>query len=64
MSAWVMTDDGWRHAPWWKMIINTALRAVQRGPRKWMIYTCCNETTTPPTVVSYGFGPVQMREEP
>ncbi len=59
MSAWVEFGPGeWRHRPWWKVVINTALRIVQPQPRKWVVYTRTDESTSPPTVLGYGFGPV------
>lgn len=58
MSAWLRVDGDWRHRPWWKVAVNTALRFFQRGPRKFVIYTRCDDTTSPPTVTGYGFGRV------
>lgn len=46
--------EGWRHRPWWKVAINTVLRALQRGPDKFVIATVCiNES---PQVVTVGGG--------
>jgi len=39
-SNWVMTDAGWRHRPWWKVAINTALRKIQKGRKsQWLVAT-------------------------
>lgn len=39
-SNWVMTDTGWRHRPWWKVVINTVLRKLQKGRQhQWLIAT-------------------------
>lgn len=62
---WYRTDDGWRHAPWWKRAINTVLRALQRGrPVAWLVYTRCTIDGDPPAVLGYGFGRIPMRPKP
>lgn len=39
-SDWVMTESGWRHRPWWKVVINTVLRKIQsRSDRPILIAT-------------------------
>ena len=61
MGDWRMTGEGWRHAPWWKVAINTPLRLLQWGrPLVWLVYSRVDMSTHPPTVISYGFGRVAM----
>lgn len=62
-SAWIFhADSGWRHAPRWKVAINTALRRLQRGrPRVWLVYSNTTTDGDPPEVLSYGFGRIAMR---
>lgn len=57
---WQRTPDGWRHRPWWKVAINTVLRAVQtkrRPARLWVVATRCteiaDESGPPPDVLGY-----------
>ena len=62
-DSWKLTDDGrWIHRPWFKVVINGALRLFQPGPVKWVIFTRCDQTLpgspTPPKVLGYGFGPI------
>lgn len=63
--TWVRREDRWLHRPWWKVAINTVLRAMQRrGPgRKLVIFTrcdvACETVTVPPRVLGYGIGWVQ-----
>ena len=40
---WVLDDGQWLHRPWWKVAINTALRAVQPWPRKLVVVTCAED---------------------
>jgi hypothetical protein len=57
--GWVYTSAGWRHRPRWKRVINRVLRWFQpRRRRKWVIYTKCDDSTSPPTIKGYGFGPI------
>jgi len=62
MSAWIEYVPGeWSHKPWFKVAINTVLRALQtrrRPARLFVMYTRCDESTRPPTVLGYGFGRV------
>jgi hypothetical protein len=61
VSAWKRTEYGWRHAPWWKVAINSLLRFLQPGlRRKLVIYSVC-EDGSPPRVVGYGFGRITHR---
>lgn len=65
MSAWHRSGDQWAHRPWFKLAINTVLRALQtreRPARLFVMYTRCDERTRPPTVLGYGFGFVTHRE--
>ena len=64
MGDWELGPGGWLHRPWWKVAINTTLRALQRGPKKWLIYTRCSMDGDPPTVLGYGFARVQMITQP
>lgn len=60
---WERTPDGdWLHRPWWKVAINTVLRAIQPRTRAYLIYTKCDDDTEPPTVLGYGFGLIKMKE--
>ena len=60
MTSWAWTEDGWRHRPWWKVAINSLLRAVQRRGegRKLVVFTRCGPDPAfgPPTVRGYGIG--------
>lgn len=63
MSAWVRTDDGWRHRPWFKVAINAILRAVQtsrRPARLFVLATVC-EDGDPPRILGYRFRRVLHR---
>ncbi len=51
----------WVHRPWWKVAINTVLRAFQPQLRKWLVYSVTDDSTTPPTVLGYGFGPIMHK---
>lgn len=55
MSFFRRDDGEWGHRPWWKVAINTVLRWFQPSPRKWVIATICDDSTSPPTVVGYTF---------
>lgn len=60
--TWQLEDGRWLHRPWWKVAINTTLRALQtrqRPARLWVVYTRCDDSTSPPTVLGYGFGRVE-----
>jgi hypothetical protein len=40
---WIMTESGWRHRPWWKVGINSVLRAIQyRSDRPLLVATLTN----------------------
>lgn len=60
--AWVRTSAGWRHRPWWKVVVNTVLRRLQPDAvNKWVIYTVCTVPDDPdeqPETLTYGFGPI------
>ena len=63
MSAWTLTDRGWRHRPWWKVVINSILRRLQPGPVKWVIATRARQEGEGERVaVGYTFAPI-MHEE-
>ena len=65
MSAWSFVDGAWLHRPWWKVAINTVLRAVQPQRRKWLIYSrCFGGGVEPPICVGYGFGRVTVLSGP
>jgi hypothetical protein len=68
VGAWRRAPDGtWRHAPWWKVAINTVLRWLQPRARwKWVVYTECADTDGdgPPRVLGYGFGPIEHIDVP
>ena len=60
---WEHANGAWLHRPWWKVAINTVLRALQPWPRKLVIYTRCehNGQLEPARVweaVGYGIGKV------
>ena len=58
-ADWTLTEDGrWLHRPRFKVAINRVLRALQPWPRKWVIYTTADHSTSPPTVTGYGIGRV------
>lgn len=59
--SWQRADDGrWLHRPWWKVAINTVLRALQPRRRwKWVLYTRTTRDGDPPTVLGYGFGRIE-----
>lgn len=63
-SRWVMTDAGWRHRPWWKVAINSALRFVQRGRKhQWLIATKAKVYASPdrhPDVEGYSFELIEV----
>ncbi len=65
--SWVMTENGWRHRPWWKLWINTILRALQPGPVKWLVYSNCTVVdefaSKPPEVLGYGFGRIRFHAD-
>ena len=65
LSGWWWTGGRWLHRPWWKVAINTVLRAFQPWPRKLVIYTKCErgpeDPDRPPRVLGYGFGLVLHR---
>ena len=69
MSAWYRDRDGfWAHRPWWKVVINTALRFVQtrtRPARLWVVATVCDlqgdDDPRPPAVRGYTFTRVEHR---
>jgi hypothetical protein len=63
---WLLVEGDWLHRPWWKVAINTALRAFQPQPRKWVVYTRTEggSATAPPRVLGYGFGRVLHRPTP
>lgn len=61
---WSCTPEGWRHRPWWKVVINTVLRPFQPQARKLVVYTRCEggddaDPQRPPRVIGYGFGLVR-----
>lgn len=48
------------HRPWWKVLINKPLRWLQRGRRwRWVVFTNSTIGGDPPTVLGYGFGPIE-----
>lgn len=53
MHGWHHDGHGWRHRPWWKVAINTVLRAFQPQARKLVVVTHCREAD-PPEVLGYG----------
>jgi hypothetical protein len=60
--SWERQGDTWVHRPWWKAIINTALRWLQEGRSPcWLVYTRTTESGDPPSVLGYGFGRITMR---
>jgi hypothetical protein len=60
--SWVRVGDQWLHRPWWKVAMNTVLRALQpRAARKWVVYTSTTTDGDPPRVLGYGFGRVLHR---
>ena len=60
MSAWTLTDRGWRHRPWWKVVINTLLRLVQPGAVKWVIATRARQDGDgEPVAIGYAFAPIR-----
>ena len=57
--TWVFVAGAWRHRPWWKVAINTVLRALQpHTKKKIVIYTRCDDTCDPPRVIGFGIGRV------
>lgn len=62
------TLDGWTHSPWWKVVINTFLRSMQRRRKyRWLIVTKINTESFihgRPIVTGYGFRKVEMRNAP
>lgn len=63
-THWVMTESGWRHRPWWKVAINSVLRAIQVGcDQKWLIATVADGKYGPdlkPVTVGYRFCRIYM----
>ena len=59
--SWRLNNHGeWNHAPWWKVAINTPLRAIQRGRRyNWLLCTVVEE----PGLMSYEFAWIRMRDD-
>lgn len=58
--SWVFTEYGWRHRPWWKIVINPILRLFQPRKRyKWVIYTKTVFDNGLPQVKGYGFGKIK-----
>lgn len=59
-----MNEDGeWNHCPWWKVVINTPLRWLQRGRRyNLLIYT--QTAAGSREVAGYGFGWIEMKVTP
>ena len=49
--------------PWWKVAINTVLRAVQPQARKLVIYSKFDLTPAGPVLVGYGLGRILHRQE-
>ena len=63
MSAWTLTDQGWRHRPWWKVAINSILRRLQPGPVKWVIATHARQDGDgEPVAVGYTFAPIRHEQ--
>lgn len=62
--TWRKNSHGeWNHAPWWKVAINTPLRALQRGRQyNWLLCTVSEPGSNPPGVLHYRFGWMKMRE--
>lgn len=61
---WIEVDGKIRHRPWWKVAINTVLRAVQtkRRPAKiWVIATrcACTHPGEPHRVIGYTLAKVE-----
>lgn len=65
-TDWHFHSSGkWMHRPRWKVIVNKLLRAVQRGPVKYVVYTKTAETrrvklTVLANDMRVGDGTVQM----
>lgn len=62
--TWANLEGEWRHRPWWKVAINTTLRALQtrrRPARLFVVVTVCTEDGDPPRVLGYRFGKVTHR---
>lgn len=63
-SNWVYLDGGWRHRPWWKVAINTVLRAIQRGRKyRWLIASKASGGDSPdvePVLIDYYLVKVEM----
>jgi hypothetical protein len=54
--GWVLLGGEWRHRPWWKVAINSVLRALQPfTDRKLVIATVCIDRPSggPPLIVDY-----------
>ncbi len=48
VAVWVRFGDHWSHRPWWKVVINAALRRLQpRHPRPFVIATVSVLPTLP-----------------
>lgn len=67
-SNWVMTDAGWRHRPWWKVVINTTLRKLQRGRQyQWLIATKAIDPELDagdPTAIGYCLAKIEVSNAP
>lgn len=62
---WEFADGRWMHRPWWKVAINTALRAVQRKrSKKLVIATISTQLGSPPRVLGYKLAFVEHKPPP
>jgi hypothetical protein len=69
-DAWVNDRGKWLHRPWWKVIINTVLRAIQDstpGARPWLVVSFCDDaderdSEQRPRCHAFGFNRVEMTD--
>lgn len=65
---WVKHEHGYLHRPWWKVVINTALRMAQSGRKhRWLVVTKVDFESLlrgSPVVTGYGFAKVEFKDAP
>jgi len=66
-GAWVNDLGKWLHRPWWKVAINTVLRAVQPtrpGARPWLVVSICESDRAGerPRCLAFSFTRVEMTQ--
>lgn len=63
MTAWIRDGDRWLHRPWFKVAINTVLRAMQtrHRPAHLLVLASVCDDGDPPRVTGYRFRRVLHR---